>query len=163
MSSGSEGGALVQWVTFRLGEEEYAVDVAQVQEIVRLVSITPVPRSPDHVEGVINLRGRIVPVVDLALRLGLPKRERTSASRIVITQVGDRTVGMLVDAVSEVLRLPASQIEAAPDLLKASLSHDFFTGVGKLEERLLILLDLPRVLSREDERALAGLAEAQEA
>lgn len=158
MSMGTEGvGTLVQLVTFRLGDEEYAVDVAQVQEIVRLVAITPVPRAPEHVEGVINLRGRIVPVVDLAVRLGLPKRERSASSRIVITQVGERTVGMLVDAVSEVLRLSTSAIEAAPDLLKASLSHDFFTGVGKIEERLLILLDLPRVLSREDEVALAGL------
>lgn len=162
MSSGTDSVSLVQWVTFRLGEEEYAVDVAQVQEIVRLVAITPVPRAPAHVEGVINLRGRIVPVVDLAMRLGLPKRDRTTATRIIITQVGDRTVGMLVDAVSEVLRLPSSAIEGAPDLLKASLNHDFFTGVGKLEERLLILLDLPRVLSREDEAALAGVSAPME-
>jgi purine-binding chemotaxis protein CheW len=148
---------LLQLVTFRLGEEEYAVNVTQVQEIVRLTSITAVPRSPNFVEGVINLRGRIVPVVDLAKRLDLPTRERTNLSRIVITQVENRTIGMRVDAVSEVLRLDPGLIDPPSDLLKDGRRDDYFVGVGKYDDRLLILLDLPKVLTSEDTAALAGV------
>lgn len=149
---------LVQLVTFRLGQEEYAVNVAQVQEIVRLTTITAVPRSASYVEGVVNLRGRIVPVIDLACRFGLARRERSKTSRIVITEVGGRTVGMLVDAVSEVLRLEAGAIDATPEMLQAGIRADFITGIGKLDGRLLIMLDLPRVLSAQDEAELAGAA-----
>ena len=148
-------GELRQLVTFRLGDEEYAVDVGQVQEIVRLTSITAVPRSASYVEGVVNLRGRIVPVIDLAGRFGLARRPRSKASRIVITEVGGRTVGMLVDAVSEVLRLEASAIDPTPEMLQAGIQADFITGIGKLEGRLLIMLDLPRVLCGQDETELA--------
>ena len=157
---------LLQLVTFRLGGEEYAVNVAQVQEIVRLTTITAVPRSASYVEGVVNLRGRIVPVIDLACRFGLPRRERSKTSRIVITEVGGRTVGMLVDAVSEVLRLASSAIDPTPEMLQEGISADFITGIGKLEGRLLIMLDLPRVLSAQDEAELtaatAAISEAAE-
>ncbi len=147
---------LLQLVTFRLGDEEYAVNVAQVQEIVRLTTITAVPRSASHVEGVVNLRGRIVPVIDLACRFGLARRERSKTSRIVITEVGGRTVGMLVDAVSEVLRLASSAIDPTPEMLQEGIHADFITGIGKLDGRMLIMLDLPRVLSVQDEAELAA-------
>lgn len=147
---------LLQLVTFRLGDEEYAVDVAQVQEIVRLTTITAVPRSASHVEGVVNLRGRIVPVIDLACRFGLARRERSKTSRIVVTEVGGRTVGMLVDAVSEVLRLASSAIEPTPEMLQVGIHADFITGIGKLEGRLLIMLDLPRVLTAQDDAELVA-------
>lgn len=148
---------VLQLATFRLGAEEYAVNVAQVHEIVRLSAITSVPRAPHFVEGVINLRGRIVPVIDLAKRFALPARERTKSTRIIITELDGRTVGMLVDAVTEVLRLPGSAIEPAPELLTTGISQDYIMGIGKLDARLLILLDLPRVLSRGDAEALLEL------
>lgn len=144
------------YVACRLGDEEYAVEVSHVQEIVRPTAITAVPRAPHYVEGVLNLRGRVVPVVDLARRFGMPARERTKATRIVITQMDARTVGMLVDAVSEVVRLGPDQISPAPDLARSGLNAEFFTGVGQANGRLLILLDLPRVLSKQEGDELPG-------
>lgn len=151
---------LLQLVSFRIGQEEYAVNVADVQEIVRLTTITAVPRAPRYVEGVVNLRGRIVPVVDLALRIGLPSQPRTSQSRIVITEIRGQTVGMRVDAVSEVLRLDPNRIEPPSDLLRRSVSEECFMGVGKYEDRLIILLDLHRVLSNADGRSITAGVEA---
>jgi purine-binding chemotaxis protein CheW len=154
---------LLQLVSFRLGDEEFAVNVGQVQEIVRLTTITAVPRSPDFVEGVINLRGRIVPVIDLATRFGMPGRERSKVSRIIITEVAGRTVGMRVDAVNEVLRLDALAIEAASEVLRDHVSADYITGIGKLDGRLLIMLDLNRLLTREETGTLTeAAAEAAE-
>jgi purine-binding chemotaxis protein CheW len=155
--------SLLQLVTFRLGEEEFAVNVGQVQEIVRLSTITAVPRSPSYVEGVVNLRGRIVPVIDLARRFGLPSGERTKTTRIVITEVEGRTVGMLVDAVSEVLRLESTAIEAAAEVLKTDVNTEYITGIGKADGRLLIMLDLNRLLSRDEAGAIGGVAERHEA
>jgi purine-binding chemotaxis protein CheW len=146
-----------QVATFKLGAEEYAVNVAQVQEIVRLSTLTKVPRSPAYVEGVVNLRGRIVPVVDLARRFELAGQERTKATRVIITAVGGRTVGMLVDAVTEVLRLPDDAVDAAPQLLQDGARAEFVTGIGKIDGRLLIMLDLARVLSKEDAAEVAEL------
>ena len=147
-----------QVATFKLGAEEYAVNVAQVQEIVRLSTLTRVPHAPPYVEGVVNLRGRIVPVVDLARRFELPPRERTKATRVIIAAVGGRTVGMLVDAVTEVLRLPDEAVDAAPQLLQDGIRAEFVTGIGKLDGRLLIMLDLARVLSGEETLALDEMA-----
>ena len=153
--------SVLQLATFRLGSEEYAVCVSQVQEIVRLTAITAVPRSPRYVEGVINLRGRIVPVIDLAKRFELTPRDRTKATRIIIIEVEGRTIGMLVDAVTEVLRLEAGAIEPAPDMLQGGVSAEYVTGIGKLDCRLLIMLDLPRVLSRQEAEALAMIEAPQ--
>lgn len=141
---------MLQLVTFRLGPEEYAVDVADVQEIVRLTAITAVPRSAPHVEGVVNLRGRVVPVIDLAKRFGMPASPRAKTTRIVITLLAGRTVGMLVDAVSEVLRLPPDAVAPPPEALTIGLSEAYVTGIGRLDDRLLFMLDLARVLSAED-------------
>lgn len=146
--------SLMQLVTFRLGAEEYAVDVADVQEIVRLTAITAVPRSAPHVEGVVNLRGRIVPVIDLARRFGVPASPRSKTTRIVITVVNGHTVGMLVDAVSEVLRLSRAAVAPPPEVLTAGLREEFVTGIGQLDDRLLFMLDLARVLAAEDVEAL---------
>lgn len=139
-----------QVVAFELGAEEFAVDVAQVDEIVRLLPVTRLPHAPRYVEGVINLRGRILPVIDLARRFGLPEHERTRRSRIVIVAVEGRTVGMLVDAVTEVLRLPDDAVEPAPAVLRDGPHADCLTGIGRLDERLLVMLDLPRVLTHQE-------------
>lgn len=138
---------VLQLVSFRLGAEEYAVDVADVQEIVRATAVTAVPRAASYVEGVVNLRGRIVPVIDLAARFGLPRSEAGQATRIMIAELNGHTTGMRVDAVSEVLRLPASAVEPTPELLASGPSAEFITGIGKLDGRLLLMLDLARVLA----------------
>ena len=143
-----------QLVSFNLGSEEFAVDIAVVQEIVRMPEITKVPRTADFVEGVVNLRGKIIPVVDLRKRFGLPVGAATKSTRIIIVTIGGRTVGMIVDGVSEVLRLGADAIEAAPELVTSAIDASFIRGIAKLAERLLILLSLELILSQEEVRAL---------
>lgn len=134
-------------VTFNLGEE-YGVPISQVQEIVRVGGITMVPNSPSYMEGVINLRGRVLPVLNLRKRLALPENAMSSASRIVVTEVGDKVIGLLVDAVSHVIKIPAASVDPAPEEV-LEVDTDYITGVGKLEDRMVILLDLEKLLRRE--------------
>lgn len=144
-----------QLVSFFLGAEEYGVDIALVQEIVHHTDVTRVPRAPACVEGVVNLRGRIVPVVDLRRKLGLAGVAPTSHTRIIIVAVAGRTVGLIVDGVREVLRLDQGAIDEAP-ALAAARSAPYVEGVGKLDGRLLILLDLERALEHDGEGAPAA-------
>ena len=143
----------IQVVSFKLGSEEYGVDIAQVQEINRMVAITHVPRAPQFMEGVINLRGQLIPIIDLRTRFGMPRAEHTKNTRIVVTEIGAKRVGMVVDSVSEVLRLPVEQIEAAPDMI-TGVGTEYIRGVGKIEDRLIILLDLARIISTSEKREL---------
>ena len=136
---------LVQFVVCRIGEEEFAVDVLSVQEINRLVEVTRVPKTPQYVEGVINLRGRIIPVLDLRRRFGLVSVEHTSHTRVVVVSHQSRLVGLVVDSVVEVLNLPKSAIELPPSVGNAT-GAEYTLGVGRLEDRLLIILDLNRLL-----------------
>lgn len=146
-----------QLVVFQLGAEFYGVDIARVHEIIRLQSITRVPRSPSFVEGVINLRGRVIPVVDLRCRFGLPTTEHTRASRIVVVEIADQVVGVIVDEVSEVLRVSAATIEP-PSPVVTGVEADYIHAIAKLSDRLVILLDLDRVLARDERRALDSVA-----
>ncbi|ABZ84804.1 purine-binding chemotaxis protein chew [Heliomicrobium modesticaldum Ice1] len=134
-----------QLVAFTLAGEEYAVDIHYVQEIDRLLNITRVPKAPFYVEGVINLRGNVVPVIDLRKRFALPPRETTDRTRIIIVKVKEITVGIIVDGVSEVTRIPSTAVEPPPGLC-GSVDLDFIHGVGKLGERLLILVNLEKVI-----------------
>ena len=135
--------------TFFLDAEEYGVDVRLVQEIIRTSEITQVPRSPGFVKGVINLRGRIVPVVDLKRKLGLGEvDEDARASRIVVARLKDRLIGLLVDGANQVLKVPVSAVEAAPEEVVAK-GQSYIRGVAKLEKRLIILMDLHKVLFPE--------------
>ena len=143
--------------TFFLEREEYGVDVRLVQEIIRVSEITPVPRAPEFIRGVINLRGRIIPVVDLKRKLGLPSFEQQRASRIVVVKVRERLIGLLVDGASQVLKVPLPAIEAAPEEV-VQIDQNFIRGVAKLEGRLIILVDLPKVLQTELREALPGEA-----
>ncbi len=136
---------MLQLVTFKLGSEEFALDILVVQEINRRVEITKVPKTPEFVEGVINLRGKIVPVLDLRKRFGLAGREFTGHSRIIVVNIDTRVLGLMVDSVSEVLRIPSHSIEPPPPLV-AGIDAAYIKGVGKFEGRLLILLDLGKVL-----------------
>ena len=142
-----------QLVVFQLGAELYGVDIARVHEIIRLQTITRVPRAPRFVEGVINLRGKVIPVVDLRRSFGLPLAEHTRATRTVVVEIGDQVVGIIVDSVSEVLRVSTSTIEP-PSPVVAGIDSEYLHGIAKLPERLVILLDLDRVLAREERRAI---------
>jgi len=135
--------------TFFLSGEEYGVDVRLVQEIIRVSEITQVPRAPGFIKGVINLRGRVIPVLDLKRKLGLGEvAESARMSRIVVVKVKERLVGLLVDGASQVLKVPVASIEAAPEEV-VEIDANYLRGVAKLEDRLIILMDLPKVLALE--------------
>ena len=152
-------GGHQQFLTFLLGEEIFGVEVVQVREILDLVAITRVPQMPDYMLGVINLRGSVVPVIDLRRKFGLPARETTRDNCIVVLEVdfgGEVTVvGALADAVQEVLELGADAIEPAPRL-GMKLKTEFIRGMGKKDEQFLILLDINRIFSSDELAALQG-------
>ncbi|HJT18905.1 MAG TPA: chemotaxis protein CheW [Nitrospira sp.] len=152
-TNGGIGGDLCQFVTCRIANEEFAFDVLCVQEINRMVEVTRVPKAPFFVEGVINLRGRIIPVLDLRRRFGLPPAEKTDDSRIMVVLVRQRMVGLIVDEVVEVLRIPKSAIEPPPSV-GGSAGSEFTQGVGRIEDRLLIVLDLNRLLLPNEQAAV---------
>ena len=139
-----------QLVVFKIGDEEFGVDIAQVREIVRLLEITYMPKAPSFIEGVVNLRGQIVAIIDLAKRLGIPSRPRGDTTRVIVIEIGENTVGMIVDSVSEVLRLSSENMEEVPTLIETEVPEHYIRGVGKLKDRLLVLLDLNRVLTSEE-------------
>ena len=147
------GDDLRQLVTCLIGREEFALDVLSVQEINRMVEITRVPKAPAYVEGVINLRGRIIPVLDLRRRFGLPPVDKSDNSRIMVVLVRQRMVGLIVDEVVEVLRIPKSTIEPPPSFGSSS-GAEFTQGVGRIEDRLLIVLDLNRLLIPNEQAAM---------
>jgi purine-binding chemotaxis protein CheW len=153
--SGKHAGDQLQLVSFVLAGEEFAVDILAVREINRMMDLTRVPQSPPEVEGVINLRGKIIPVVDLRKRFGLPTAERTEHSRIVVVEIRKRVLGFLVDRVNEVLRIGREIVEPAPRMT-CSIDSEFIAGVGKLEDRLLILLDLDKLFAGDAEHAKAA-------
>ncbi|MGI6208600.1 MAG: chemotaxis protein CheW [Anaerolineae bacterium] len=138
--------AETQVVVFQLAGESYGVDIAMVQEIRAMSPITAVPKAPAFVEGVVNLRGQITPVINLHTRFGMPPAEYTKETRIVVVNMDGEWVGLIVDGVSEVVRLEANTIEE-PSALVCTVDSDFVRGIAKVsEERLIILLDLPRLL-----------------
>ncbi|MEO0511311.1 MAG: chemotaxis protein CheW [Planctomycetota bacterium] len=147
----------LQLVTFDVADEEYAVDIHTVHEINRMIELTRVPQAPNAVEGVINLRGRIIPVIDIRKRFGLEVSETTDASRIIVVEVGERVLGFLVDRVHEVLRINSSIVEPTP-AMTSGVDADFISGVGKLEDRLIILLDLDKLFGDVSEIDLSAAA-----
>ncbi len=149
----NESSEILQLVSFKIGDEEFGVDILRVQEINRMMQITKVPNAPIFVEGVVNLRGRIIPVIDLRTRIGMQKKDHDKETRIVVVEISGSTVGFIVDEVSEVLRIPRNITEPPPDMV-SGLNSDYITAVGKLEDRLLILLDLEKILSSEEQQEL---------
>lgn len=141
--------------TFFLAGEEYGIDVRLVQEIIRVAEITQVPRAPSHIRGVINLRGRIIPVVDLRRKLELGTVEATRQARIVVVKLRDRLVGLLVDGASQVLKVPLSLVEPPPEEV-VEVHQNAIRGVAKLQDRLIILLDLTKALAVELREAAAA-------
>lgn len=137
-----------QMVVFRLADEEFAVEVSSVEAIIKLQAITKVPHAPAHVVGVTNLRGNIVPVIDLKKRLNLPKTEPSADTRIIVALLQDAKVGMVVDSVSQVIEIEDSQIEPTPQL-STSIDTTFIRGIVKVEQLLVIMLDLTKIFSDE--------------
>lgn len=147
-----------QIVVFDLGPERYGLDIADVYEIIRHQSITAVPRSPAFVRGIINLRGRIIPVVDVHSRFGMAGVAVTKASRIVVVEAAGTRVGLEVDAVSEVLMIPADAVEPTPEVAAGS-DAAYLRGIAKLGEQLIILLDLDLLFGEADTARLLAAAE----
>ena len=149
----SESTELLQLVSFKIANEEFGVDILNVQEINKMTTITKVPNSPAFVEGVINLRGRVIPVVNLRIKMSMPNKEYDKDTRIIVVDLSGKTVGFLVDSVSEVLRIPRNIMEPPPSIV-AGINSNYITAVGKLEDRLLILLDLDKILQQDEKEVL---------
>ena len=147
-----------EFLTFALGSEEYGVDILKVKEIRGYDAVTRLPDAPDYIKGVINLRGTIVPVVDMRLKFRLERAEYTALTVMIVFNVADRVVGMVVDSVSDVVQLSAEQVRAVPEI-GATIDRQFLTGIGTLDERMLILLDIERLMASTE----MGLVTAQAA
>jgi purine-binding chemotaxis protein CheW len=145
---------LLQLVSFHIGGEEFGLDILRVQEIIRIQELTRVPNSPDFVDGVINLRGKVIPVIALRKRFGLEELPHDKQTRIVVVEVRGTVLGFIVDSVSEVLRIPTDTVEPPPRLGK--VEREYVSGVGKLDNRLLILLDVDRLMTDSDEATYAA-------
>ena len=157
LSSGNGRSGELQIVVCELADEHYGLDIAKVFEIIRHQPITPVPRAPKFVKGVINLRGRIIPVVDLRGRFEMIAAEPTKETRIVVAESSSTRVGLIVDSVSEVLLLPIDAIEATPGVA-AGADAEYLRGIAKLGDRLVLLLELDGLCGLEEQNALAGAA-----
>lgn len=153
-----ESSETLQMVSFRLGEGDYGVDIKSVREINRLTNVTSIPTAPAFVEGIINLRGLIVPVVNLGLRFGLARTEHSKDTRVVVIESNGHTLGLVVDAVSEVLSIPTSEIDPASNMSSGGIDISFVEGVGKIGERLILILSPERLFSDEEKEQLADLA-----
>jgi purine-binding chemotaxis protein CheW len=151
---------VIQIVNFRLGDEEFGVDITSVREITRVTDITRIPESSSFIQGVMNLRGQVIAVIDLARQFGVPPREELSPSaRIVVTEIGRHTIGILVDEVPEVAKLTEEDIESAPEAIQSKGGRDYIKGIGKLGERLIVILDLEKVLAAREVEEVAKITE----
>ncbi|MBI1749447.1 MAG: purine-binding chemotaxis protein CheW [Acidobacteria bacterium] len=148
---------LLQLVSFHLAGEEFGMDILKVQEIIRMQELTRVPNSPDFVEGVLNLRGKVIPVIGLRRRFGIDSIDADKQTRIVVVEVHGTILGLVVDSVSEVLRIPKSTVEPPPRLCK--VEREYISGVGKLDSRLMILFDVERLLSETEKKDVTAAAQ----
>lgn len=155
-SSSSEEN--LRLVTFELSGEEFGVDIMQVSEIIPVPKITRIPQAPECVKGLINLRGKILVVIDLNKRLGFSSKETDSLSRIIIVEVKDTVLGMLVNSVKEVMSLPLSSVQSPPEMIKSKINAEYLRGVGNVGSRLLVLLNLARVLGEEEATEISELS-----
>lgn len=138
-----------KYLTFVLNHEEYGLEILKVREIIGLMEITPVPQTPAFIKGIINLRGKVIPVIDLRLKFGMPEAEYTKETCIIVVNIDNRLMGIIVDTVSEVLDINAKDIEPAPSL-GSSIKTDFILGMGKIKGKVKILLGIDKVLSLEE-------------
>ncbi len=152
----SENIGTLQLVSFHLGDEVYGIEIVKVREIILMGEITRVPQTPPFVKGLINLRSTVIPVIDLRIRFDLTANDFTSESRIMVIDVSGKTIGIIVDAVSEVLRISNDQIAPPPPTV-AGLEQEYLTGLVKLDTQLLMLLDVDKMLGKEDTEAIDSI------
>ncbi len=153
----TEHTGTMQLVSFHLGDEVYGIEIVKVREIILMGEITRVPQTPPFVKGLINLRSTVIPVIDLRIRFDLTANDYTSESRIMVIDVSGKTIGIIVDAVSEVLRVSNDQIAPPPPTV-AGLEQEYLTGLVKFEDQLLMLLDVDKMLGKEDTETLDAIS-----
>ncbi len=141
---------IIQLVTFNLGNEEFGIDILNVNEILKMIEITEVPNASYGVEGIVNVRGKVIPVIDTRLKLNIAKEDYNNETRIIVVEIGKKTVGFIVDKVKEVLRISKNILDNPPDLAVSGIESDYITAIGKLEKRLIIILDLKRLVNEND-------------
>jgi len=147
--AGRDGNPVIQLVGFRLDNEDYAIAITKIQEIILIKPITHIPQVPDSIEGLINLRGSVIPIVNLRKRFGLLPRELDDETRIIVVNVHDKTVGCVVDAVTQVMRINRDQIQPPP-LGVLAVNHQYLAGLAKLDDRLMIILDIEKLFEAEE-------------
>jgi len=152
----NENNPILRWVTFKLDKEKYGINVMQVQEVLRVTEIAPVPGAPNYVLGIINLRGNVVTVIDTRTRFGLPTKEMDDSTRIVIIEAEEQVVGILVDSVAEVVDLRMNELDSAPNV-GTDESAKFIQGVASLDGELLIIVDLNKLLSDDQWAEMSSL------
>lgn len=152
------GEERMQLVSFNLADEEYGVEVLRVREIIRMPNITRVPNTPTFVEGVINLRGKVIPIISLRKRFNLDSADIDGRTRIMVMELGSELTGFVVDSVAEVIRISAGEIQPAPPVIAGGIEQEYLAGVVNREDRLLVLLDLNRLLSHEERKLLSSKA-----
>ncbi len=152
-----EHGELIQLVSFSLDNEEYGVDVLKVREIIRMPSITRVPNTPHYVEGVINLRGKVIPIINMRRRFGLIEIDYDKQTRIMVMDIEGELMGFIVDAVSEVIRISSSEIQPSPAVVTSGIDQECIAGVINQAERLLVLLDLQKMFSLDERKLFSGV------
>jgi purine-binding chemotaxis protein CheW len=153
----SAGNELIQLVSFHLDNEEYGVEVLKVREIIRMVTITHMPNTPHYVEGIINLRGKVIPIISMRKQFGLMEVENNNQTRVIIMDVGGELLGFTVDAVSEVIRVAASEIQPSPSVAAGGIGQEYIAGVINHGDKLLVLLNLDMMFSNEEQELLGGM------
>ncbi len=153
------GDQLIQLVSFMLSNEEYGVEVLKVREIIRMPGITKMPNTPHYVEGIINLRGKVIPIISMRKRFGLMEAEHDSHTRIMVMDVVGGLTGFIVDAVSEVIRIHSSEIQPPPNMVSGNIDQEFITGVFNHADRLLIIMDVDRMFSQSEREFFASTSE----
>jgi len=140
-------------VSFQLNQEEYAIEITKVKEIILLEGITHIPQVPDFIEGIINLRGNVIPIIDLRMRFGLPAVERGEHARVMVTRMEGKIIGLIVDSVSQVMKIPKTNVQPPPETI-ASIAGEYILGIGRMDNRMIILLDIEKILITSEKQSL---------
>ena len=145
----------VQIISFKVGDEEYGLEILKVKEVIKVTEITKLPKAPSFVKGVVNLRGDVIPIIDLREKFGLEKAEESDANRVIVVEIEGKSVGMAVDSVSHVIRINESQIDNPP--LVGGMTGDYIRGVVKLGDRLIVLINVDKILTSEEKIELGKI------
>ncbi len=148
----------LQLVVFSVSSEEFGVEIMNIQEIIRMTNITKIPQAPAYIRGIINLRGRIIVVINLNVIMGMESKEQDENTRIIVASIGETVMGFVVDSVSEVIRLQQKEVEPAPSAIADRIGTEYVLGVGKLDNRLLILLNLDKILGAKELHGVKGIS-----